>query len=93
MLPKFIIRDFIEKFNVLNNKKANVQIKHILYGNQKLNRCVLHPFADGECIGLIMDDGEKKYITIDELCEVGIDNNVCVLKSEVMELYIDYTVL
>lgn len=93
MLPKFIIRDFIEKFNVLNNKKANVQIKHLFYGKQKLNKCVLHPFADGERIGLIMDDGEKKYITMDELCEVSIDNNVCILKSEVMELYIDYTVL
>ena len=93
LLPKFIIRDFIEKFNVLNNKKANVQIRHLFYGNQKLNRCVLHPFSDEECIGLIMDDGERKYITMDELCEVSIDNNVCILKSEVMELYIDYTVL
>lgn len=93
MLSKFIIRDFIEKFNVLQDKKANVQIKHLLYGNQKLNRCVLHPFADEERIGLIMDDGEEKYITMDELCEVSIDDEKCILKSDVMELYINYTVL
>ena len=92
MLHEFIIRDFIEKFNALYGKKANVQIRHLFYGNQKLNRCVLHPFADEEHIGLIMDDGEKKYITMDELCEVSIDNNVCILKSEVMELYVDYTI-
>ena len=88
MLPKFIIKDFIEKFNVLNNRHANVKIKHLLYGNQKLNRCVLHPFSDEERIGLIMDDGEKKYIMLDELCEVSIDDVCCRLKSEVMELYI-----
>jgi len=93
LLEKFIIKDFIEKFNALNNKKANVQIRHLLYGNQKLNRCVLHPFVDEECIGLIMDDGEKKYITIDELCEVNINENVCSMKSEVMELYIDHNIL
>lgn len=88
MLSKFIIEEFIEKFNVLNDRKANVQINHILYGNQKLNRYILHPFADEECIGLIMDDGEKKYITMEELCDVYIDNEKCYLKSEVMELYI-----
>lgn len=92
MLPKNIIADFIEKFNVLDGQKANVQIKHLLYGNQKLNRCVLHPFADEERIGLIVED-EEKYITMDELCEVSIDNKGCCLKSDVMELYIDYIVL
>lgn len=88
LLSMFVIKEFIEKFNVLNNRKANVQINHILYGKQKLNRCVLHPFADEECIGLIMDDGEKKYITMDELCDVHIDSEKCFLKSAVMELYI-----
>lgn len=93
MLHKFIIIDFIEKFIALCGKKANIQIRHILYGSQKLNRCILRPFVDEECIGLIMDDGEKKYITMDELCKASIDNHVCILKSEVMELYIDYTIL
>ena len=88
MLPRNIIKDFIEKFNILDGKKANVQIRHILYGNQKLNRCVLHPFVDEGRIGLIMDDGEEKYITLDELCEASIDNECCCLKSDVMELYI-----
>lgn len=88
LVSNVVIRDFIEKFLVLENKKVNVQIKHVLYGNQKLNRCVLHPFADGECIGLIMDDGEKKYIMMDELCSVDIDNEKCIIKSDVMELYI-----
>lgn len=88
MLQKFVIEDFIEKFNALDGKRANVQIKHVLYGNQKLNRCVLHPFADEERIGLIMDDDEKKYIYMDELQEVSIDDAECYLKSDVMELYI-----
>lgn len=92
MLHEFIIRDFIEKFIALYGKKANIQIRHILYGNQKLNRCILRPFVDEECIGLIMDDGEKKYITMNELCEVSVDNEKCILKSEVMELYVDYTI-
>ena len=46
LLEKIIIREFIEKFSALYGKKANVQIRHLFYGNQKLNRCVLHPFAD-----------------------------------------------
>ena len=76
----------------LNHCKANVQIKHMLYGNQKLNRRILRPFVDGGCVGLIFDD-EKKYITMDELSEVYIDSNKCVLRSAVMELYIDYSEL
>ena len=88
MLPKFIIRDFIEKFIALNHQKANVQIKHLLYGNQKLNGCVLRPFADEERVGLIMDDGEKKYIMFEELCQVSVNEKVYYLKSDVMELYI-----
>ena len=86
-----LTRDFIEKFNALNNKVADVKIGHLLYGNQKLNRCVLRPFVDEGCIGLIVED-EEKYITMDELCEVGIDDKCCYLKSELMELYINYTV-
>lgn len=92
MLPKFIIRDFIEKFDVLNNKNANVQIKHLLYGNQKINGCVLRPLADEGRIGLIIED-EERYITMDELCEVHIDTETCYMKSDVMELYIDHIVL
>ena len=88
MLSKFIVRDFIEGFKTLDNKKADVQIKHLLYGNQKLNKCVLRPFVDGERIGLIMDDGEKKYIMMDELSKVNINDNECIIKSDVMELYI-----
>lgn len=89
-MPKFIIRDFIEQFSILDSIKANIQIKHKFYGNQRMNQCVVCPFVDGERIGIIMDDGEKKYMTMDELCEVGIDENGCYLKSDVMELFIDY---
>lgn len=92
MLQKNIIKDFIEKFIVLEGAKANIKIHHLLYGNQKLNKCVLHPFVDEGRIGFIIED-EKRYITMEELCEVSIDNRGCRLKSEVMELYIDYIVL
>lgn len=82
-------KDFIEKFITLHNKKANVQIKHFLYGNQKMNRCALCPFVDGERIGLTIES-EEKYVTMDELLEVYIDSEKCYIKSEVMELYIDH---
>lgn len=88
MLPKFIIKDFIEKFNVINNRNANVYIKHLLYGNQKIKRCVLRPFADEERIGLIINE-EEIYITINELSDVSIHGTEYAIKSEVMELYIN----
>lgn len=92
MLPKFIIKDFIEQFNILDIKKANIKIKHRLYGNQKSNQnqCVLYSFVDEDRIGFVTDDLEKKYITFDELQEVGIDDNGCFLKSDVMEIYITF---
>ena len=80
-------KEFIEKFNALSNTAADVHIKHLLYGNQKINRCVLHPFADGDRIGLTIND-EDIYITMDELMEVYINHSECVIKSEIMELYI-----
>lgn len=89
-MPKFIIRDFIKQFSILDSIKANIQIKHKLYGEQKMNRCVVRPFVDEERIGIIMDDGEKKYVSMDELCEAGIDENRCYLKSDVMELDINF---
>lgn len=82
-----ITTEFIEKFNALNNTVADVHIKHLLYGNQKIKRCILHPFVGGDRIGLIIND-EDVYITMDELQYVCINNVECILKSEVMELYI-----
>ena len=82
-----LTKDFIEKFMALKNRNADIKIEHCLYGNQKINRCVLHPFIDEGRIGLVIED-EERYITMDELCEVGIDDRGCFLKSDVMELYI-----
>lgn len=82
-----ITTEFIEKFNALKNTVADVHIKHLLYGNQKIKRCVLHPFMDGDRIGLTIND-EDVYITMDELHEASIKDNECVISSEVMELYI-----
>lgn len=90
MLPKYIIRDFVEQFSILNIKKANVQIRHSFYGNQKSNQCDICPFVDKDRIGFIKNDGEKIYITFDELREVGIDNKRCYFKSDLMEIYIKY---
>ena len=81
-------QDFIKEFKALNNKRGNVQIKHKLYGNQKLNKCVLRPFWDGERIGLTMDDGEEKFITIEETREFSINENEYCIKSDVMEFNI-----
>lgn len=82
-----ITTEFIEKFNELNNTAADVHIKHLLYGNQKIKRCVLHPFMDEDRIGFTINN-EDVYITMDELKEVSIKDNECTIKSEVMELYI-----
>ena len=91
-MSKNIVKDFMEKFIILDNKSANVQIKHFLYGSQKINACVLHPLMGEDRIGLIINN-EEKYITFDELCEVYIDAEKCYIKSDIMELYIDYTIL
>lgn len=82
-----ITTEFIEKFNALNDIIADVCIKHILYGNQKIKKCALHPFVGEDRIGLIINE-EEIYITMDELCDVSIKNNKFIVKSEVMELYI-----
>lgn len=82
-----ITTEFIEKFNGLNNTVADVYIKHLLYGNQKIKGCILHPFMGGDRIGLVINS-EDIYITMDELQSVCINDVECVIKSEVMELYI-----
>ena len=84
-----MLQEFIGRFTTLHGARANVQIKHMLYGNQKMKKCVLHPFADGEHIGLIID-GEERYINMDELSDIFIDNDSCYIKSNVMELYINH---
>jgi len=86
-LLQVITTEFIKKFNALNNTIANVNIKHILYGSQKIKGCVLHPFVDGGRIGLTINN-EDVYITMDELLSVSINKNEYVITSEVMELYI-----
>lgn len=86
-LFQIITTEFIEKFTALNNTVADVHIKHLLYGNQKIKRCILHPFVDGGCIGLTINN-EDVYVTMDELQDASIKDNRCVIRSEVMELYI-----
>lgn len=84
---QIITKEFIEKFNALNNTVADVHIRHLLYGNQKIKRCILHPFVDGDCIGLNINE-ENVYITMDELLSVSVSDNEYIIKSEVMELHI-----
>jgi hypothetical protein len=79
--------ELIEKFNALKNMIADVHIKHLLYGNQKIKGCVLRPFVDEARIGLTIND-EDVYITMDELQEFNINCVECIIKSEVMELCI-----
>ena len=84
---QFITTEFIEKFNTLNNMIADVHIRHLLYGNQKIKKCILHPFVDGDCIGININE-ENVYIEMDELLSVSVNDNEYVIKSEVMELHI-----
>ena len=87
LLQTTVTKEFIEKFNGLSNKCADIYIKHALYGAQKIKKCVLHPTVDGESIGLIINE-ENVYITMDALIGANINDCECVIKSEVMELYI-----
>ena len=87
-LLKIITTEFIESFYALNNMIADVYIKHILYGSQKIKKCVLHPFVGEDRIGLIINE-EEVYITIEELSGASLDSDQCILESEVMELYIN----
>lgn len=84
---QIITKEFIEKFNGLNNTVADVHIRHLLYGNQKIKRCILHPFVGGDCIGLNINE-ENIYITMDELLSVSASDNEYVIRSEIMELHI-----
>ena len=85
---QIITKEFIERFNKLNNIIADVYVKHILYGSQKIKKCVLHPFVGEDRIGLIINE-EEVYITMEELLGVSINNTQCIVKSEVMELHIN----
>jgi hypothetical protein len=87
LFQTILTAELIEKFNALKSMIADVHIKHLLYGNQKIKGCVLHPFVDEGRIGLAIND-EDVYITMDELQEFNINCSECVIKSEVMELYI-----
>lgn len=87
-MQNIITKEFIEKFNALNDKKADVYIEHILYGSQKVRGCVPQTLWDGERIGLIIE-GEEKYITMDELREVCADDNGYRLKSDVTEIKVN----
>ena len=84
---QFITNEFIEKFNALNNMVADVYIRHLLYGNQTIKRCTLHPFMDGDCIGLNINE-ENIYVTMDELLSVSVNDNEYVINGAVMELRI-----
>ena len=87
MLQTTVTKEFIEKFNGLDNRCADIYIKHALYGTQKIKKCILHPVVGGESIGLIINE-EHIYIKMDELLNANIDNNECVIQSEIMELQI-----
>ena len=83
-MQNIITTEFIEKFRALNGKKANIYMKHILYGSQKMKGCVPQTLLDGERIGFIIED-EERYLTMDELVEAYVNNNECCLKSDIME--------
>ena len=84
-MQNIITKEFIERLEALNRKKADVYIDHILYGSQKMRGCVPYTIWDRERIGFIIED-EEKYLTMDELVEVCADDHGCCLKSDVMEI-------
>ena len=87
MFQDSITAEFIESFVTLNGERADVHIEHILYGTQKIKRCVLHTLWDGERIGLIVNE-EEKYITTNELCGACFNGKNCCIQSDVMKISI-----
>lgn len=85
MRQNIITAEFIDRFNALSNKKADLYIEHVLYGPQKMRGCVPHTLFDGERIGFIIE-GEERYVTMDELYDVYVDDVGCYIKSDVMEI-------
>lgn len=84
-MQNIITKEFVEKFEALNGKKADVCIDHILYGSQKMRGCVPCTLWDGVHIGFIIED-ERKYLMMDELIEACADDHGCYLKGDVMEI-------
>ena len=88
MQKNTVTTEFIERFRALEGMVASVHIKHILYGNQKIKRCILHPIVDGERVGLHIND-EDVYITTSELLDIRVSNNEHAIRSDVMELCVN----
>ena len=86
MIQIVVIQDFMRRLNIFSSKMVYVYIRHMLYGSQKI-KYALRPLWDGERIGIIIDN-EEKYITLDELREVYIENDEYHIKSDVMEINI-----
>ena len=84
-MQNIITKEFIERFEALNGKKADVYIEHILYGSQKMRGCVPHTLWDGERVGFIIED-EERYLTMDELVDVCADDHGCLLQGDVMKI-------
>ena len=80
-----ITNEFIERFSKFDNTKACVRIQHALYGTQKANGILIQTLLDEERVGIIID-GEEKYIYLDEIVDIGIKDNECHIKSDVMEI-------
>lgn len=88
MQKNTVTTEFIERFRALEGVVASVHIKHILYGNQKIKRCILHPIVDGERIGFHINN-EDVYIAMNELLDIMVSNNEYTIMSGVMELCVN----
>ena len=84
-MQNIITKEFVEKFEALNGKKADVCIDHILYGLQKMRGCVPCTLWDGVHIGFIIED-ERKYLMMDELRDAFVSGNECCLKGDIMSI-------
>lgn len=89
MLGITVTEELINNFILLNGQEMYINIIHALYGPQKL-RCVLQTFFDGERIGFIVD-GNEKFVRMDELLDIVVSENECIIRSDVMEIYIKAT--
>ena len=83
-----MIQALANRLNMLNGQIVHICIQHILYGSQKI-KCALRPLWDGERIGFILHN-EEKYMRVDEIRDVSINDTECCLKSDVMVLSINY---
>lgn len=78
------IRDFIEEIRSIEGERVNINIKHQLYGNQKI-QCDVEIIDDESRLGFSINN-QNIYIDKKELCDFGIIKGTYYFASKLMRI-------